>query len=267
MNNKLRIVLISITAAIFICCGVGVGYNFYLEQQAKKDYEQSADLILLPDYDSVLNMDSSNKEIDSYALELAKINLSALKQENEDVVGWITIPDTNISYPLTQGDDNNYYLNHTWKRSWNSSGAIFIDYRSSDAFNDFNTIIYGHRMRNETMFGPLKHYDNEDYLTTHPSVYIVNENSVCRYDIFAAYETAAKNGHTYRLGLNTDSGKTAYINYCLKNSVIDSGIIPAANDTLITLSTCTENNSATRWVVHAVLSYKIAYSYSDESTD
>lgn len=199
-------------------------------------------------------------EVDEYAALLLQTDIESLTEVNEDVFGFIVIPDSTVSYPLLQGDDNTHYLNYAWDGSRNAGGAIYLDYRNARDFSDFHSIIYGHRMYSDAMFNSLKYYSDVEYLKTHPSVYIVTADKVLRYDAFAAYDADAINGHSYRLGLKDTYGMQAYINYCLKNSVIDSGISPSAEneDKVLTLSTCSaDGGEKTRWVVHFVLSYEV----------
>lgn len=178
------------------------------------------------------------------------IDLEALQAVNHQVIGWIEIPDTGISYPLMQGQDNDYYLNHTWDGTRNSMGAIFLDYRNSVDLDDFNTIIYGHKMNNDSMFGLLHAYKNEGYLAEHPSLFITDRTGKHRYDIFACYETVTAN--TYHRDFSDDREKQVYIDECMCQRWGDNGIRPSVEDRIITLSTCTGNGHATRWVVQAV---------------
>lgn len=178
------------------------------------------------------------------------MDLSPLQKVNADVVGWIEIPGV-LSYPLLQGGDNAWYLSHAWNGEENAAGAVFLDFRADACLGDFNTLIYGHRMRNGTMFGSLKHYKDADFWQENPSVYLANEDSTRRYDIYAAYEvglTAA----AYQREFSSLEEKQEFIQYGLERSVIDTGITPMPEDTIITLSTCSGSDRNTRWVVQAV---------------
>ena len=190
------------------------------------------------------------------ALDLAGIDLEALRAVNKDVVGWIAIPGTTVSYPLMQGKDNQYYLRRNWKKQSISSGSIFLEAKVSRDLTDFHTIVYGHRMRNETMFGTIKYYSRADYWREHPSVYIVLDDTIYRYDIFAAHE-AAVDGIVYRLDLEENHLEEEFLQYCKDHSVLDTGLTPGAGDRILTLSTCTSTLSETyRWVVHGVLAHE-----------
>lgn len=189
---------------------------------------------------------------DPVVRELEELDLAALREINPDVAGWLYIPDGDISYPILQGPDNDYYLHHTWEKEWNGGGSIFLDWRSSRDFEDFNTLVYGHRMRNGTMFGPLHRYAEQDYWAEHPSIYLVDEVCVRRYEIFAAWEPEVASP-VYDPGLEGDEARRAMIAECLAGSALDTGVVPCPEDKLLTLSTCTGQGHATRWVVQGRL--------------
>ena len=190
--------------------------------------------------------------MDPYADALRNMDFAALQEVNSDVLGWILIPYTRISYPLVQGSDNAYYLNHTWKKTSSSVGSIFLECQNSSSLGDFNTIVYGHRMRNGSMFASLKYYDQQSYWVEHPRVYIMNKAGMYTYEIFSAYE-AGVTEDTYRLGFGGDTQKQAFLDFCVEKSVISTGIVPTVEDRILTLSTCTGRGHETRWVVQAVL--------------
>lgn len=188
---------------------------------------------------------------DPYAQALKDMDFSALRQQNPDVLGWILIPGTRVSYPVVQGTDNSYYLDHTWRGGKNSVGAIFMDYRNSGDLSDFNTIIYGHRMNNRSMFGTLSQYKSRSYWQAHPYVYLTDDSGTHRYEIFAAGEVSV-DSDVYRLGLRSDSSRQSFLDSCLALSALNTGVTPHTYDKVLTLSTCTGNGHATRWVVQAV---------------
>ena len=173
------------------------------------------------------------------------MDLPALQQVNSDVIGWIAIPGTEISYPLVQGTDNDYYLTHTWNQNSSAVGAIFMDCRCSADFSGFNTIVYGHRMNNGSMFAALKHYKKHDFLQAHPQVYVTNASGTHAYSIYAAYE-AALDGTAYYSAFSDETIKKAFIDEGVSLSVIRTGAVPTVNDHILTLSTCTGNGHATR---------------------
>ena len=155
---------------------------------------------------------------DPYAQALKDMDFSALRQQNPDVLGWILIPGTRVSYPVVQGTDNSYYLDHTWRGGKNSVGAIFMECRNSGDLSDFNTIIYGHRMNNRSMFGTLSQYKSRSYWQAHPYVYLTDDSGTHRYEIFAAGEVSV-DSDVYRLGLRSDSSRQSFLDSCLSLSV------------------------------------------------
>ena len=189
---------------------------------------------------------------DPAAQELAGIDLAALREVNPDTAAWIYIPGTNISYPVMQGADNDYYLRHTWEKKWNSGGSIFLDWHSARDFEGFHTIVYGHHMNNGTMFGALEGYADEGFWREHPYVYVADGSCVRRYEVFAAWE-ARVDSLVYAHG-DTPEERQALIELCVGSSWVDTGIVPEVEDKLLTLSTCTGQGSYTvRWVVQARL--------------
>ena len=191
-------------------------------------------------------------EDDPVIEEMELINITALKETNEDVLGWIRIPDTKIDYPLMQGDDNDFYLEHTWQTEPKSVGSIFLEHLNSPDLTDFNTIVYGHNMRNDSMFGQLDNYSHEEFWKTHPYVYIATEAGVFRYEVFAFFQPAIDSA-TYTMNPQRDDTKQEFINFSLESNWLDTGIVPPITDRILTLSTCTGRGYSNRNVVQARL--------------
>jgi len=185
------------------------------------------------------------------AAALLKLDLEALRAVNPDVVGWIEIPGTALSYPIVQSVDNSYYLDHNWKRESNPGGSIFLEATSSADFGDFNTIVYGHRMRDGSMFGSLRHYSDQSYWQAHPDIYVAAGGRVYRYAIFSAHESGVRE-LTYRLDLVESGLQGDFLQYCADASVLDTGGAPDS-DHILTLSTCTGSGYRSRWVVNGYL--------------
>ena len=184
--------------------------------------------------------------------EMAQINIAALRETNEDVLGWIRIPDTKVDYPLMQGEDNDFYLNHTWDKQPNSVGSIFLEHLNSPDLTDYNTVVYGHNMKNDSMFGQLENYALQHYWQEHPYVYIATADGVFRYEIFAFFR-AEVDSMTYSLNILQDETKTAFLKLSSENAWYDTGIVPELTDRILTLSTCTGVSYANRYVVQARL--------------
>ena len=180
-------------------------------------------------------------------------DLGALRQVSPCVLGWIYIPGSGIDYPLMAFDDNLTGLDQAWDGTKNSAGSIFLECRNRRDFSDFNTLIYGHNIRGGLMFGPLKRYAEQAYLDAHRLVYIVTEDAVRRYEVFAAYE-AGVTSDTYRLYFKDDERKQTALDDYVAAAAVGTGVTPSPDDRILTLSTCTGTGTYdTRWVVQAVL--------------
>ena len=148
---------------------------------------------------------------DPHMQMLAQLDLEALRQVNPDVVGWILIPDTPVNYPLMHSSDNNYYLNRTWNREPYGVGSVFLESLCRPDFTDFHTIVYGHNMNDGSMFGSLSNYRKQEYLQSHPYVYIRGDFGVYRYEIVSS-RYAATDSDTYGIGFTADAGSAGASN-------------------------------------------------------
>ena len=265
MKKKVRIGIMAVLAVVLVVSAVMLVRQQMEYRRGEEIYQEAETLVELPDLSQLPAPEIQEPEeeteteteekpvyVDPYADALRNMDFTALREVNDDVLGWILIPNTVLSYPLVQGDDNEYYLNHTWKKWTSVVGAIFMEYANSPDLSNFNTIIYGHRMNNGSMFASLKYYKDLSYWKAHPYVYITNDAGSHQYEIFAAYEVSTA-GETYRLQFADTQARQDFIDYCLDQSVIDTGVVPNTYDRILTLSTCTGNGHATRWVVQAVL--------------
>ena len=194
---------------------------------------------------------------DPYLHTLSYTNLDALRSVNPQVVGWVSIPGTKIHYPILQGEDNSYYLTHTWEGEANVCGSILLETMNSDRFTDFNTILYGHNMKNGSMFAALHDYTTLSFWSQNPYVYLVTDEGVLRYEIFSSYD-AAVDGPTYGLSFHQTKTREEFIQMAVENSDINVGIVPQITDRILTLSTCTGWGYRERRVVHAYLPMELS---------
>lgn len=252
VGTKLRNTLAVVFVLIFLLNG-GLLLRQWLHnrnaQQAQEQAEQAVDISLLPEPPEP---EIRVEPLDPAAEYLYQIDLEELRRTNPDVLGWIAIPGTQLDYPYLKGEDNDYYLNCTWKGSRSAAGAVFMDVNCPDDFSSFNTILYGHNMKNGTMFGSLKKYRQQSYYEENPCIYIVDGRGVCRYEIFAAFEAEVVRD-TFRLDLDNDRKRDAFLNYSAAMNGLETQVVPTVRDSLITLSTCTGKDYDHRWVVQGVL--------------
>ena len=166
---------------------------------------------------------------------------------NPDICAWIHMaPD--ISYPVTFCGDNSFYLDHTFNKTYSSSGCIFLNGANHPDFNDRNTILYGHNMKNQTMFGKLKYYKETSYVEQYPYIYIyLPDNTVRTYEIFNVM-ICDDGTSPYNITMETDEDMQEYLNSL---PVIQREIV-TPSDSIITLSTCSGLNSSRRLIIQAV---------------
>lgn len=172
---------------------------------------------------------------------------------NNDFKGWITVPNTNVDYPIVQTTDNEYYLHHNFKKEYNEGGAIFIASENSNPFKDENTVIHGHHMRDGSMFASLEKYKDKSFLDSNNKIYITTKDNVYEYEIFSVYVIEA-NSNPYKINLSSGDEYVKYLNE-LKNSSMYQIDTPefTKDDRIITLSTCSYEVEDGRLLVHGRL--------------
>lgn len=165
-----------------------------------------------------------------------------LSAEHDDFVAWLYIPDTNINCPVMQSGDNEYYTRRAVDGSYLYAGSLFMDYRCSSDFSDFNSVIYGHNMGNGTMFADIPNYENEEYFMNHSFGWLTTEDEVRLIDFFAVARTTDTSG--LYLADPIFEEWDSQLRNCAS---IYKEIGISEEDNLITLSTCTsaEGNSRT----------------------
>lgn len=213
------------------------------------DRERAAqDAILEAERDGLeLNRD---KSYDIYFQKIDKV-WSSLTQINPDTVGWLTIPSTNIDYPVVQAKNNIYYLNRNFNRNRNIYGWVYMDYRNNIVNPDQNTIIYGHRTSNGIMFGTLSNLLEPSWFANKDNHYI-NFNSLHEtnlWQIFSIYTINETNDYLYT-NFENDAQRMEFFTKLENRSIYNFKVNVSPLDKILTLSTCFENSSK-RLVVHA----------------
>lgn len=253
------LVLICI-AALSIAAFAGYRlFAIFMEYKAGADeYSQITDSVVKErdaDAEEVQKLKNSEGKEEKHWNSPLEIDFQELKNINEDVAGWIymeALPD--ISYPIVKGNDNDFYLHHTYKKESLFSGSIFMDMKNTKDFSDQNTIIYGHNMKDGSMFGTLKNYKKEEIKNKSPYFWIITEKEAYKYQIFAIY-TADVDGDTYTL-IQGPGKETIHYGEAMekKSEVTVKAHKFKATDKIVTLSTCTGDTS-TRFVVQGVMVY------------
>lgn len=239
---------IALIAAIAVFCYAAFNlYHIYTEYKKGTDeYNQIEEM-------AVTERDADSAEVAGPSAQIKppiEVDFDKLKSVNEDVVGWIyvdALPD--ISYPIVKGKDNQTYLHQTYEKNYNFAGTIFVDYENSGDFSDCNTLVYGHNMKNGSMFGHLKKFREDDKLYKQDKYFwILTPERNYRYEIITAYTTGV-NSDTYTLFKGPGEEFEKYLETIKGYSEIKTDDTDLTiKDRIVTLSTCTGNES-TRFVV------------------
>lgn len=239
---------IALIVAIAVFCYAAFNlYHIYTEYKKGTDeYNQIEEM-------AVTERDADSAEVAGPSAQIKppiEVDFDKLKSVNEDVVGWIyvdALPD--ISYPIVKGKDNQTYLHQTYEKNYNFAGTIFVDYENSGDFSDCNTLVYGHNMKNGSMFGHLKKFREDDKLYKQNKYFwILTPERNYRYEIITAYTTGV-NSDTYTLFKGPGEEFEKYLETIKGYSEIQTDDTDLTiKDRIVTLSTCTGNES-TRFVV------------------
>lgn len=180
-----------------------------------------------------------------------KLTYEQSKALNPDVIGWINVPNTIVDYPIVHGTDNDYYLTHAVDKTDFKSGAIFFDARCSTSGK--HLIIYGHNMKNGTMFAGLYAYNTKSFYEKNRTFTVKFGDQTATYKVFSVYTTDVKKQQYSKVQFESDEAFVAYMQNIAKLSKYPSDVTITPQSQVITLSTCNRTDySDGRYVVHAV---------------
>ena len=186
------------------------------------------------------------------------LQVRSLKQENQDIVGFLEIENTNISYPVVQGKDNEFYMTHNYKKEKSKNGAIFLDKNYDWNIESNNLLIYGHNLNNGTMFQELLKYEDEAYYKKHPIILFTSEDEEEKYKIISVFKSKVYNKqddvfkYYFFINPKTEEEYNNYIENIKKLSIYNIENTAKYGDKLITLSTCSYYIKDGRFVVVGV---------------
>jgi SrtB family sortase len=255
-NNKQRVRII-VSSALIVISAIVIATTVLQYHKSENTYAEAEETYFeeTPEtITTVTNRDGSVQtpgEDEFNWWDCANVGLKELKEEYPDVVGWLYFENEDISYPIMYSGDNTKYLRTTYKGEEAKAGSIFVDGESSPDFSDPHSIVYGHNMRDLSMFGRLRYYaTNPDYYKDHQYFQVFTENKVYRYQIFA-YEEVSDNDDVFWVYGKEPEGYYNMLKAVEKNSFIDTGITTNESDHVITLATCTAKDDK-RLIVSAV---------------
>ncbi len=244
-TNKKKIVasniIIVIAVIIFIFSAIKIISMFSKYYKADKEYDNIAE--------NVIEDSESGKQ---KGQALLNVDFDELKEINQDVVGWIHFENPEISYPIVKGEDNAKYLKTTFEKKKNSAGSIFMDVLNNSEFADPNTFIYGHNMKNGSMFAQLLKFKSEDYYEQNPYFYIYTpDGKEVKYQIFAVCLVEG-DSRSYTRFYNTDTDFENYLKHEKSIALYDTGIEVDKKSQIVSLSTCSNTSNTQRFLVHGV---------------
>ena len=215
--------------------------NYIVEETSKEDENQTSN----EEYTEI------KEEVTERMLQVRK-----LKEENEDVVGWLEIPNTSVNYPVLQGIDNEYYMTHNYKKEKSKNGSIFLDSKYDWTIPSSNLLIYGHNLNNGTMFQELLKYSSETFYIQHPKIRFTTVDEDAEYEIISVFKSRVYYNtekdvfrYYYFINAETEMEYNEFVENSKKASLYNIDATAQYNEQLITLSTCSYHVKDGRFVV------------------
>lgn len=252
MQNKRNILF-------WICMVIGIGalafmLGWYISQRERGEVYESMQEEA-PVQEVPVSKDQMEVSREEVPVEIP-VDFAELKEQNEDIYAWIRIADTVVDYPVVQHpSDDSYYLEYTVDHKKGLPGSLYTESLNAKDFSDYNTVIYGHNMKNGTMFGDLSRYKDAEYMKAHNQIQVYTPEHIYTYQIFAA--VTYSNCHLLKVyDFTAESSRTRFLESLSEvrnlSSYIDDSVSVTAQDRILTLSTCTGRNDE-RFLVEAVL--------------
>jgi len=237
--------IICLTSATYFSYRV-ITWKLHVEEN-KKIQNDIKDKIIIKQKPNFENQEQ-NDEKTKY-----DIDFNALKEQNSDTIAYIKVNNTNIDYIVVKGKDNDYYLKHNFEKKWNTAGWIFADYHNKFDDSDKNIVIYGHSMKNGSMFGTLKKVLNKDWYENESNheVILVTEKETYYYEVFSTYTIEPEDYYINTSFKNNDEFDN-FVRKLKSRSIYDYGVKVTGEDKIITLSSCISDGKK-RVVLHAKL--------------
>lgn len=251
-NNKKKIVII--LAIIFI-----ISTGLLIKLQINKRVPKIDEIDVTSKLENIdENANTVTEEPKENLVTERMLQVQELKKENEDIVGWLEIEGTEVSFPVLQGDDNEYYMKHTYDKQYSSDGSIFLDKDYDWNLPSSNLLIYGHNNLDGNMFQHLIDYKNEEYYKQHSSIKFTTVESDDIYDILAVFKSRVyyqneKNVFRYYYFINVENEDeyNYYVEEAKKASLYETGITAKYGEQLLTLSTCDYEEKDGRFAIVA----------------
>ena len=176
------------------------------------------------------------------------VDFEVLWEQSEDIVAWLYCEDTPINYPIAQSYDNEYYVERLLDGSWNAAGTLFLDCTNEPDFSEFNNIVYGHNMVNDSMFGTLDEYYDQAYYDEHPTMYLLTPEQYYKVELVAGVVNPI-DSWLYNLDFTDPQRKADLLFTWTELSTFETDTQYTTDDTFVTLSTCTYDYDYARFLL------------------
>ena len=247
-KRKLIKIINTVLIAVFVFAAFNIGKIYYDYNQADNIYEVMQDeYVATKEVESNSEATQGNEQPPKSTEPPIAIDFDALLNRNKDVIGWLYCPDTVINYPVVQGKNNDQYLRKDLDGKYLVSGTLFADYRNGELNEDANYIIYGHNMKNGTMFSSLAKYKQQSYYNQHPIMYYLTPDGNYKLELFAGL--VVKRDDKIYLPNQSEEEFAELIEEYRAKSTFKSDIELEYNDTIVTLSTCSYEFDHARYIV------------------
>ena len=250
MRRAVYNILIIVFTAIIAYSGYRLWSIFHEYREGEKQYEQAASSYVQKT-DPGHTADPDNTMADDGPQDCPiTVDFEGLLAENRDVVGWIYCEGTQINYPVLRGESNDTYLHHMINGQYNSAGSIFMDFRCEPDLSGLNTIIYGHHMKNGSMFASLHQYTKQSYYDEHKYMWYLTPDHIYRFDLLAGYVGDAE-AEVYTIFMDKDELRS-YLSFAESVSTFVPDHTPKDINGVVVLSTCSYEYDDARYVVACV---------------
>lgn len=234
MKKAVRIVLIIVLLGVFALSAYKIGEYYYARIQSEKMQNTLIRQVV------TVQKPEPAPEVTPEVLPKEKapiiVDFETLKEANPDIIGWIYWENTCVHYPIVQSEDNDYYLHRLFDGTWSFSGTPFADYRHNGDFSDFQTTVYGHNMKNGTMFAPLTGYQSQEFYEENPVMWLLTPGGDYKVELVAGLLTDDKG--IARLSTVDQTQATEFLTEIRNASTFRSSVEVTENDRYIMLSTC-----------------------------
>ena len=249
MKKSVRVILLAVSLLGMVISGVQI-LKYYREEDQSESLNrelisQAVELVTQP---AETATPETAEKVSAVPLH---VDFDQLWAQNKDIIAWIYCPGTPINYPVVQSADNDYYLRRLLDGKRNTAGTIFADYRNAPDFSDFNTLIYGHNMRNETMFGTLKEYKNQAYYEAHPVWYLLTPQTNYKVELVAGFLVSEYDAIYYMR--DTEEQQREHLLTLFEKSVFDANLEMEETDKLVSFSTCERGQNDKRFILTGIL--------------